>query len=319
MWASEEDAINAKIQDAINLAKSSPYLTKRWNSKRGEVTHVALSHMPTMGAGSETYDVVYSDGSVMRIKGGDFDKTMQKEAYEATPEGAAAIAAERAQRDAAAAEAQSRREAAEKAAAARKQDLDSQIDDWLSKTSYTPVQKGSARAILSREAIYPEFDNAQLARVEFVQRVVDKGGKPNVEQVNRIKDKTRTQWNRMSNEEQREHERKVREGGKVPEYSLGNYIVTKTEYDYANFLIGKKSAPEPEVTPEQTTPAANPDRALFQSVIDGTVADILAPELADDLEAAYTRNQDDAELAALFEQAVTAYQAAMMAATSSLA
>ena len=61
------------------------------------------------------------------------------------------------------------------------------------------------------------------------------------------------------------------------------------------------------------------DRALFQSVIDGTVADILAPELADDLEAAYTRNQDDAELAALFEQAVTAYQAAMMAATSSLA
>lgn len=319
LWASEEDAINTKIQDAINLAKSSPYLTKRWNSKRGEVTHVALSHMPTMGAGSETYDVVYSDGSVMRIKGGDFDKTMQKEAYEATPEGAAAIAAERAQRDAAAAEAQSRREAAEKAAAARKQDLDSQIDDWLSKTSYTPVQKGSARAILSREAIYPEFDNAQLARVEFVQRVVDKGGKPNVEQVNRIKDKTRTQWNRMSNEEQREHERKVREGGKVPEYSLGNYIVTKTEYDYANFLIGKKSAPEPEVTPEQTTPAANPDRALFQSVIDGTVADILAPELADDLEAAYTRNQDDAELAALFEQAVTAYQAAMMAATSSLA
>ncbi|MBL8473822.1 MAG: hypothetical protein JNM98_18675 [Rhodocyclaceae bacterium] len=319
MWASEEDAINAKIQDAINLAKSSPYLTKRWNSKRGEVTHVALSHMPTMGAGSETYDVVYSDGSVMRIKGGDFDKTMQKEAYEATPEGAAAIAAERAQRDAAAAEAQSRREAAEKAAAARKQDLDSQIDDWLSKTSYTPVQKGSARAILSREAIYPEFDNAQLARVEFVQRVVDKGGKPNVEQVNRIKDKTRTQWNRMSNEEQREHERKVREGGKVPEYSLGNYIVTKTEYDYANFLIGKKSAPEPEVTPEQTTPAANPDRALFQSVIDGTVADILAPELADDLEAAYTRNQDDAELLALFEKAVEAYQNAMMAATANLA
>lgn len=61
------------------------------------------------------------------------------------------------------------------------------------------------------------------------------------------------------------------------------------------------------------------DQALFQSVIDGTVPDILAPELADDLEAAYTRNQGDAELAALFEQAVSAYQAAMMAATSSLA
>ncbi|KAB0579194.1 hypothetical protein F7Q92_15210 [Ideonella dechloratans] len=69
----------------------------------------------------------------------------------------------------------------------------------------------------------------------------------------------------------------------------------------------------------QADPQKAADRALFQSVIDGTVADILAPELADDLEAAYTRNQSDAELAALFEQAVAAYQAAMMAATSSLA
>ena len=69
----------------------------------------------------------------------------------------------------------------------------------------------------------------------------------------------------------------------------------------------------------QADPQKDSDRALFQSVIDGTVADILAPELADDLEAAYTRNQGDAELAALFEQAVAAYQAAMMAATSSLA
>lgn len=69
----------------------------------------------------------------------------------------------------------------------------------------------------------------------------------------------------------------------------------------------------------QADPQKDSDRALFQSVIDGTVADILAPELADDLEAAYTRNQGDAELAALFEQAVAAYQSAMLAATSALA
>ena len=145
-----------------------------------------------------------------------------------------------------------------------------------------------------------------------------------MEQVNRIKDKTRTQWNRMSNEEQREHERKVREGGKVPEYSLGNYIVTKTEYDYANFLIGKKSAPEPEVTPEQTTPAANPDRALFQSVIDGTIqtADgegILSPQVAELLEPAFYRHQADPEMVSLFEKAADAYQAAMLEATKDLA
>lgn len=312
LWAREEDAINAKIQEAIDMAKSSPHLAKRWNSKRGEVTHVALSSMPTMGAGSESYDVVYSDGSVMRIKGGDFDETMQKEAYEATPEGAAAIAAERAQRDAAAAEAQARREAAEKAAAARKQDLDSQIDDWLSKTSYTPVQKGSARAILSREAIYPEFDNAQLARVEFVQRVVDKGGKPDVEQVNRIKDKTRTQFNRMSQREQDEHERKIREGGKVAEYSVGNYIVTKTEYDYANYLLGKKTAQQ------ELAASANPERTkavqYLQGIVDGTT-DPLTVDF-DNLEALHASYGSDPEISALFEKAADVVANAALAATA---
>jgi hypothetical protein len=47
--------------------------------------------------------------------------------------------------------------------------------------------------------------------------------------------------------------------------------------------------------------------APCSSRIDGTVADILAPELADDLEAP-TRATGDAELAALFEQAVAAYR-----------
>lgn len=312
LWAREEEAINAKIQEAIDMAKSSPHLAKRWNSKRGEVTHVALSNMPTMGAGSETYDVVYSDGSVMRIKGDNFDETMQKEAYEATPEGAAAIAAERAQRDAAAAEAQARREAAEKAAAARKQDLDSQIDDWLSKTSYTPVQKGSARAILSREAIYPEFDNAQLARVEFVQRVVDKGGKPDVEQVNRIKDKTRTQFNRMSQREQDEHERKIREGGKVAEYSVGNYIVTKTEYDYANYLLGKKTTQqEPAVSAD---PARTKAVQYLQGIVSGTT-DPLTVDF-DNLEALHANYGSDPEVAALFEKAADVVANAALAATA---
>jgi hypothetical protein len=69
----------------------------------------------------------------------------------------------------------------------------------------------------------------------------------------------------------------------------------------------------------RTEPAAqDADRALFQSVIDGTVADILAPELADALEAAYLRNQTDSEMASLFERAVNAYQDAMLKATANL-
>lgn len=60
------------------------------------------------------------------------------------------------------------------------------------------------------------------------------------------------------------------------------------------------------------------DKALFQSVIDGTVADILSPALADDMEAAFLRHESNPEIAGLFEQAVNAYQAAMLTATAAL-
>ncbi len=68
----------------------------------------------------------------------------------------------------------------------------------------------------------------------------------------------------------------------------------------------------------QADPQKDADRALFQSVIDGTVPDILAPDLADTLEAAFNRNQDDPALVTLFEQAVATYQNAMLAATANL-
>jgi hypothetical protein len=73
----------------------------------------------------------------------------------------------------------------------------------------------------------------------------------------------------------------------------------------------------PEVSPEDRQKQV--DQALFQSVIDGNVPDILAPELADSLEAAYYRQQTDPALVSLFEQAVSAYQNAMMSATAELA
>lgn len=72
-------------------------------------------------------------------------------------------------------------------------------------------------------------------------------------------------------------------------------------------------APAPSADPQKDA-----DLALFRAVINGTVADILAPELADQLEAAYLRHPDDPELGTLFEQAVNAYQSAMMAATANL-
>jgi hypothetical protein len=88
---------------------------------------------------------------------------------------------------------------------------------------------------------------------------------------------------------------------------------------------GQAAATEPhQEPPAQEDPQKDADRALFQSVIDGTVqtADgegILSPALADDLEAAYLRHAGNEEMDKLFEAAVNAYQDAMLKATNNLA
>jgi len=57
---------------------------------------------------------------------------------------------------------------------------------------------------------------------------------------------------------------------------------------------------------------------LFQNVIDGNVPDILAPELADEMEAAYLPVQGDPEIEALFVRAAAAYRDALLVATANL-
>lgn len=87
-------------------------------------------------------------------------------------------------------------------------------------------------------------------------------------------------------------------------------------------LVVKEAVdPQPDpVTPED--PAVNAEKAadvaFFQSIVDGTIDDILQLGLGKKMKAAYLRHEGDAEIAGLFERAVNAYQAAMMAATANL-
>lgn len=78
---------------------------------------------------------------------------------------------------------------------------------------------------------------------------------------------------------------------------------------------------ETEMQPVQPTPesvAQSDDRSFLESILNNTVADILAPELGDQIGAVYERNAEDAEMLSLIEQAVMAYQRAMEQATASL-
>ena len=104
----------------------------------------------------------------------------------------------------------------------------------------------------------------------------------------------------------------------------GNDAVDTTQnmdalvFEKLKAMVPAADAPNPTPTPQQD-PARAADTALYQSVIDGTVADILSPELADELEAAYNRHAGDPEMDAMFERAVNAYQSALDVATANAA
>ena len=76
--------------------------------------------------------------------------------------------------------------------------------------------------------------------------------------------------------------------------------------------------PEPTVTPDPAPAANAKDRAFFMSLIDGTYPDLDDPELVNNLEAAYQRNSEDAEMVSLFTQAINAYTTASLAETEGM-
>ena len=76
------------------------------------------------------------------------------------------------------------------------------------------------------------FDGQKiLTWQEFIAESINNKAIAKVYEVNKIKDMTRTQFNRATGREQDEHERRQREAGTKKEYSIGGYDVPKIVYD----------------------------------------------------------------------------------------
>lgn len=111
-----------------------------------------------------------------------------------------------------------------------------------------------AEAVLDKQVKDGETGEVTTRRA-WVAKKVAEGLKPKVEQEDKIKPMSRAQFNRASNEEQRAHERKVKEAGKKDTYWLGDYSVTKIEYDYAKSLDAGGAADPAPAKPAKETKA----------------------------------------------------------------
>lgn len=80
-----------------------------------------------------------------------------------------------------------------------------------------------------------------VTRRVWVERRIADGMEPSIEMVDKIKPMSRMQYFRASGAQQAAHERRVAAAGQKPGYWIGDFSVTKTEYDYAITLADAQS------------------------------------------------------------------------------
>lgn len=95
-----------------------------------------------------------------------------------------------------------------------------------------------ARRVTALSALI-RVDGVIKTKKRMVDDKVAAGETTSLSEEDRIKPMSRTAFNRANNRDQDAHAKRVRDGGKVSVYQLGDSVIDKIAYDYANYLISK--------------------------------------------------------------------------------
>lgn len=123
------------------------------------------------------------------------------------------------------------------------------LNDYLDTLGLTAMQRGKLKKTLQESEGRRSQKTGKTyfgGREQVTRDMVADGYTPTTKQVPAIKEPTGIQWNRMSEREQREYEKKKAAAGTKTEYRLeigdgdSIFVVTKAEYDYANWLKSRK-------------------------------------------------------------------------------
>lgn len=132
------------------------------------------------------------------------------------------------------------------------------------------MQKGQILATLTKKEAY---NGKTMERGEAMREFVKEGAEIQIVQEDKIKPMSRRKFNQSSNAEQEAHERRVKEGGKKSVYLVNNFEVTKTEYDYAQFLLETDTKTEVS-TPSKTEANQPTEQEAYEGQTDAAVQKI---------------------------------------------
>jgi hypothetical protein len=102
----------------------------------------------------------------------------------------------------------------------------------------TPLQLGKVARYLKEKSCICQGVAATMK--EHAERLVNGGAELTTFQEHKVKDMTRTQFNRADYNQQREHARRQAAAGMNAVYLVGGYDLGKTCYDYAAWYINNK-------------------------------------------------------------------------------
>lgn len=98
-----------------------------------------------------------------------------------------------------------------------------------------PMQKGKVLAALSKIMNLPHMGVMTVR--QYIETLADTGQlEISTIQEDKVKPVSRTRFNRMTGDEQRRHDARVKEAGKKTTYLVNGYDMGKIAYDYASFL-----------------------------------------------------------------------------------
>lgn len=102
----------------------------------------------------------------------------------------------------------------------------------------TPMQRAKAAEALDKKFVQ---DGKVVTRREYIRKFVENGAETSQAEVYKLREPSKEDIFRMTDDQMRAYEKNRELTGKKAEYRIstpnGGYMpITKTEYDYANFL-----------------------------------------------------------------------------------
>jgi hypothetical protein len=217
-------------------------------------------------------------------------------------------------------------------------ELHKNLNEYLQ--GFSSLQKSKVSTALRA---YERVDGVPMTRAIKVEKALKEGRVPETREVNKVQEMSRTAFNRATQAEQDFHANKIKEAGTKTDYRLADneqssyYSVTKTEYDYAVWLIanGKVASKAIQPTPVDAgtdegnqKPADTPEQQqedtgmteakdFLQSVIDGKV-DFMDTDLIQKMTEIGEKYQDDKEVYDLLDKATRVYGDWMMSQAKSM-